>query len=90
MQMGMFSMGQDLDRQVLPRAQHTMEEDILALLRQSPGQPFSVKEIGKNLDRNQFREDPNWARPFIHSLLHRHSIEKDSDGRFFVLVAPRL
>ena len=66
-----------------------MEEEILQLLRQSPGEPFSLKEISKLLDRNQFREEPNWARPFVNSLLNRHLIDKNQDGRYFVAITER-
>ena len=59
-----------------------MEQEILQLLKQSPGQPFSVKEISKLLDRKQFREDPNWSRPYLQSLVAGHMIEKGSDGRY--------
>lgn len=61
-----------------------MEQEILQLLQQSPGQPFAAKEIGKILDRQLFRQDANWARPFLQGLLARHLIEKDNDGRYFV------
>jgi hypothetical protein len=60
-----------------------MEQEILQLLSRSAGQPFSAKEISKMLDRQQFREDPNWARPFLQSLAARQLIEKDNDGRYF-------
>ena len=60
-----------------------MENDVLQLLKRSPGQRFSLKEIGKALDRKQFREEPNWARPFVQSLVSRSQIEKDNDGRYF-------
>ena len=61
-----------------------MEHEILQLLRQSPGQPFSVKEISKLLDRKQYREDPNWSRPFLQGLVARHFVEKDDSGRYLV------
>ena len=61
-----------------------MEQEILQLLRQSPGQCFSVKEVGKILDRQRFREDANWARPTLQLLHGRQTIEKNTDGRYFV------
>jgi hypothetical protein len=64
-----------------------MEQEILQLLRQSPGQPFSIKEISKLLDRQQYREDPNWSRPFLQSLLARHLAEKDDSGRYLIAQA---
>ncbi len=67
-----------------------MEEDILRLLRSSPGCPFSVKEISKAVDRQQFRKDANWARPLLHRLAGRGLIQKDDDGRFFVRAEPEV
>jgi hypothetical protein len=61
-----------------------MEEEILRLLRQGPGKALSVKEISKLLDRQRFREEANWARPMLQSLLARQLVEKDADGRFYV------
>jgi hypothetical protein len=64
-----------------------MEQEILQLLRQAPGQPYSIKEVSKLVDRQQFREDPSWARPFLQGLLSRGFIEKDTDGRYVCLAA---
>ncbi len=61
-----------------------MEQQILQFLQQARGHAFSIKEIGKALDRKQFREDPNWARPFLQSLLGRSLVQKDQDGRFLL------
>jgi hypothetical protein len=63
-----------------------MEPEILQLLKQSPGQPFSFKEVGKILDRQRYREDPNWARTGLNLLAGRSLIEKDKDGRFLFAV----
>jgi hypothetical protein len=60
-----------------------MEQEIYQMLQQTPGVLYSVKEIGKRLDREQYKENPNWARPFLESLLHQHSIEADENGYFF-------
>ena len=65
------------------RIDFVMEQEILLLLTRSPGQAFSSKEVSKTLDREQFREDPNWARPFLQNLTARQFIEKDKDGRYF-------
>ena len=62
-----------------------MEHEILQLLRQSPTQGFSAKEVSKILDRKQFREDPNWARPLLQLLESRKLIQKDQDGRYSAL-----
>jgi len=63
-----------------------MEQEILQLLRTSVGKSFSVKEVGKILDRQRFREDANWARPGLHLLHGRKAIEKDADGRYYMPV----
>ena len=60
-----------------------MEEQILNLLMQSRGRAFSLKEISKMLDREQFREDPSWARAHVSRLCARGLIQKDSDGRVY-------
>jgi len=64
-----------------------MENEVLQLLRQSPGQGFSIKEVSKIVDRKQFREDSNWARPILQTLHSRKLIEKDADGRYHALGA---
>ncbi len=61
----------------------TMEHEILQLLQQSSGVLFSVKEVGKKIDRNQFRENPNWARPLLENLLRQNCIQADGNGYYF-------
>jgi hypothetical protein len=61
-----------------------MEQEIVQLLKQSAGQAFSFKEVGKILDRQRYREDPNWARTPLNMLAGRQMVEKDKDGRFLV------
>jgi hypothetical protein len=60
-----------------------MEEEILRLLQQAPGTLFSNKEVGKKLDRKQYRENPNWARPLLEELLRRKMIAADANGYYF-------
>jgi len=60
-----------------------MEQQILQLLQQSPDQLFSVKEVGKMIDRNQFREDANWARPHLERLRLQGLIQSDEGGYYF-------
>ena len=60
-----------------------MEHEVLLLLRASPGYPFSVKEVGKRLDRKQFAENPNWARPLLLKMAEQKVIEQRDDGYFF-------
>ena len=61
-----------------------MERDILQLLSSSPGTLFSLKEIGKKVDRNRYREDPNWARAILTGMVRKALIEKDDSGHYFV------
>ena len=60
-----------------------MEKEIYQLLQQTPGVLYSAKEIGKRLDRDQYKENANWARPYLESLLRQHFIEADENGYFF-------
>ena len=59
-----------------------MEQEILQLLQQSPGTTFSAKEIGKRIDRDKYRENSNWARPFLEGLLQKHAISTDTSGHY--------
>jgi hypothetical protein len=59
-----------------------MEQEILRLLQQTPGTLFSTKEVGKKLDRKQYKENPNWARPFLGSLLRQKLIAADDAGYY--------
>jgi len=60
-----------------------MEQAIYQLLQQSPGNLYSAKEVGKYVDRDQYKENANWARPFLESLLRQRLIEVDENGYFF-------
>lgn len=60
-----------------------MERDVLNFLKSSPGQFYSSKEVGKKVDRKQFVENPNWARPFLQKLLEKNLIEQRGDGYYF-------
>lgn len=60
-----------------------MEQEILQLLQQCPGQLFSTKEVGKKIDRNQFRENASWARPHLENLRLQGLIEFDDSGYYF-------
>jgi len=60
-----------------------MEHDILQLLQQAPDTLFSTKEVGKKIDRDEYRENPNWARPHLESLVMQGSILKDDNGLYY-------
>jgi Fe2+ or Zn2+ uptake regulation protein len=61
-----------------------MQQNILRLLEQSPGHPHSVKEVGKRVDRDRYREEPSWARPFLKALVEAGLVEQDINGAFLV------
>ncbi len=54
-----------------------MELEILHVMKQAPGTRFSYKEIGKMIDRKQFREDAHWARPILEKLAFERLIWKE-------------
>ena len=60
-----------------------MEQEIYQTLQQTPGVLYSAKEIGKRIDRDQYKENANWARPHLESLLRQRMIEADANGYFF-------
>jgi hypothetical protein len=45
-----------------------MEFEILQLMKQSAGTQFSDREIGKIMDRKEYRERPHWARPILEKM----------------------
>jgi len=61
----------------------TMEETILALFEQNPDVAFSAKEVGRRVDRELFREDPNWAKPYLESLVRQRLLVTDAYGYWF-------
>ena len=64
-----------------------MEQEILQLLQQCPGTVFSAKEVGKRIDRQQFKENPNWARHILEGLREKKLISSDVTG-YYVYQAP--
>jgi len=67
-----------------------MEQEILQLLQQSPGTVFSAKEVGKRIDRKQYKENPNWARPLLQGLLEKKLISADVSGHYVFQVRTSL
>jgi len=59
-----------------------MEFEIIRVMKQSAGNPFSYKEIGKMVARSEFRENPHWARPILEKLVFERQILKD--GVFYI------
>ena len=60
-----------------------MENEILQLLKHSAGTRFSYKEVGRVVDRRQYREDLRWAIPFLERLAREKTISKDDTLYFF-------
>lgn len=60
-----------------------MEAAILMLLQSAPGAPYTLKEIGRKVDRDMFRQNPNWARPYLENLLIQGVIALDPSGYYF-------
>ncbi len=67
-----------------------MEYEIQQLLQQTPGVLYSVKEVGRHIDRDQYKENPGWARPFLESLLRQRTIRVDENGHFYFPVRHKL
>ena len=60
-----------------------MEFEILQLMQNTPGTRYSVKQVGKIIDRQKFREDSIWARPMLERLVDQKLISKDPDSLYF-------
>jgi hypothetical protein len=60
-----------------------MEQELLQMLQQTPGVVYSFREVGRRVDREKYRENPGWARPYLESLLHQHLVQLDENGHYF-------
>ena len=58
-----------------------MEFEILLIMKQAAGTLFSDKQIGKMMDRQEYRESPHWARPILEKLVFEQLIWKE-EARF--------
>ena len=54
-----------------------MEWEIFQVMKQAEGNRFTYKDIGKIVDRKEFRENPHWARPHLEKMLFERLIWKD-------------
>ncbi len=54
-----------------------MEWEILQIMKQAEGTRFTYKDIGKIVDRKEFRENPHWARPLLERMTFERLIWKD-------------
>jgi hypothetical protein len=53
-----------------------MEWEVLQVMKQAEGTRFTSKDIGKIVDRKEYRENPHWARPMLEKLLFERHIWK--------------
>lgn len=60
-----------------------MEQEIYQMLHQTPGVLYSAKEVGRRIDREEYRKNPGWARPHLESLLRQGFIEADENACYF-------
>jgi hypothetical protein len=60
-----------------------MEWEILQLMKQAEGTRFTYKDIGKIVDRKEYRENPHWARPLLEKMLGERLIWKDEVYYFY-------
>ena len=58
-----------------------MEFQFLQLLQQAAGTLFSDKEVGKIMDRKEYRERPHWARSILKKMVSDGLIWKE-EGRY--------
>lgn len=65
------------------------EDDILSALLQSPETRYSAKQLGRMLDRELFREDPNWLRPSLELMVMKRQIQCDAQGYWFQAQEPK-
>jgi len=65
-----------------------MEYEILRLLTNNPGVPFSVKEVGKKIDRQEWQKDPFFAKHVLERLVGGKQIEKTPEG-FYMAPKPQ-
>jgi len=54
-----------------------MEWEILQIMKYAEGTRFTYKDIGKIVDRKEFRENPHWARPHLERMVFERLIWKD-------------
>ena len=55
-----------------------MEFQFLQLLQQTAGTLFSDKEVGKIMDRKEYRERPHWARSILEKMVSEGLIWKEA------------
>ena len=59
------------------------EQKVEGYLKSLPGQFISGREIARRAGgKEQYRENPDWARPVLRQLMEKHVIETDSMGHY--------
>ncbi len=61
-----------------------MEFEILRLMSSNAGVLFSVKEVGKKVDRKEWEKDPFWAKHILDRLVANSQVEKTPEGFYVV------
>jgi hypothetical protein len=63
------------------------EREICIYLRSLPGQFTSGREIARRAGgKLRYRENPQWAAPFLAQLIDKKIIESDSTGHYRLIV----
>ena len=58
--------------------------EIVQMLKSADGQKFSGKEIARKIDRNSFRDDPNYLRRTLEEMVGLKLIQVDDSHHFFI------
>lgn len=66
-----------------PLAMDVMYQQVVQLLKCTPGQPYTIKEVGKKVCRQRFSEDPFWAKPVLRMLAAKEVIAQTDSGYYF-------
>ena len=59
-----------------------MLEEVLRLLTSRPRVRFTMKEVSKTLDREKWKDQPFWAKPFLRKLVEEGRITETMEGYF--------
>jgi hypothetical protein len=60
-----------------------MEDTILEFMMAAPGQPYSDRHVGRSVNRELFKEDQHWARPYLELLVRNRRLTSDAHGYYF-------
>jgi hypothetical protein len=57
-------------------------DEIQELLDSSPDRPFTVKEVGRAVDKKRSKEEPHWAKAVLENLCNERRIMQDAQGYY--------